>query len=408
MFYPSSGNGETNSLRGSKPYPAGIFNIPIIQENKHSPEYKQLFINKVIPRLHRFKPDLILISAGFDGHELEEMNLDYMKLNENDYRFITEELTKIANKYADGRIVSVLEGGYNINSGIVSSFAQSVMTHVKFLNIGANKFYYDVNNNSQESIENAKINTLEQARLKAKRKREYYLDQLNYKNIKKMKVENKIENGKKENLIKEDQVNENRINNSDYKINEDFRKDINKINNVPQDLIKKKNFNLNLSNESKDKNQDIFSNKYHNNFINNSNMNLDSEHNIYNINFAESGNYNHHHHLNLNNNDNNPNFFDLRTNRKSLLEEENLEGLHYNQTSHNNQDKNIFQTNKYINQDIDQFINMNEDQKNNIEGKSPTIKDKNNKQSDDNNVIDDNNNNNNILDEELLVEFEDE
>ncbi len=80
-FYPSSGSGQTNTIRGSKPYPAGILNIPILGENKYSPEYKQIFLNRVIPRLHKFKPDLILISAGFDGHELEEMNLNILGKN---------------------------------------------------------------------------------------------------------------------------------------------------------------------------------------------------------------------------------------------------------------------------------------------------------------------------------------
>jgi hypothetical protein len=90
---------------------------------------------------------------------------------------MTEEIMKISMKYSQGRVISVLEGGYNINSGVVSSFAQSVYTHVKFLNIGSQK---------NEEVEK---------KSKMKRKRDYLSDLENYRRSKKQKLlENEIQN----------------------------------------------------------------------------------------------------------------------------------------------------------------------------------------------------------------------
>ena len=67
-----------------------------------------------------------------------------MKLNEFDFAFITQQIQFIANKYCNGRVVSVLEGGYNVSSGLVSSFAQSAFFHARFLNSSINMFHcYD-------------------------------------------------------------------------------------------------------------------------------------------------------------------------------------------------------------------------------------------------------------------------
>lgn len=79
-FYPSSGNSHMNTNKKDNIYPGGILNIPITKESNKSHAYRNLFRLKVMPRLNKFKPDIIFISAGFDGHENEEMNLGYMKL----------------------------------------------------------------------------------------------------------------------------------------------------------------------------------------------------------------------------------------------------------------------------------------------------------------------------------------
>ena len=65
-----------------------------------------------------------------------------MKLNEFDFAYITQQIQFVANKYCNGRVVSVLEGGYNVSSGLVSSFAQSAFFHARFLNSSINVFQY--------------------------------------------------------------------------------------------------------------------------------------------------------------------------------------------------------------------------------------------------------------------------
>ena len=69
---------------------------------------------------------MILISAGFDAHIEDEMS--HVSLTEADYRWITDELKVIANEYGEGRIVSVLEGGY-----APSALGRSVVAHVNGL-----------------------------------------------------------------------------------------------------------------------------------------------------------------------------------------------------------------------------------------------------------------------------------
>jgi len=73
-----------------------------------------------------FAPELIIISAGFDAHV--EDPLAQLRLRESDYNWITTELVKIADRHAAGRIVSMLEGGYNL-----SALGRSVVAHIKAL-----------------------------------------------------------------------------------------------------------------------------------------------------------------------------------------------------------------------------------------------------------------------------------
>lgn len=79
-----------------------------------------------LPRLDAYAPELLLISAGFDAHR--EDDLGQMGLVEEDYAWITSRLKDIAAKHAKGRIVSCLEGGYNLNA-----LARSVEAHIRVL-----------------------------------------------------------------------------------------------------------------------------------------------------------------------------------------------------------------------------------------------------------------------------------
>jgi acetoin utilization deacetylase AcuC-like enzyme len=79
-----------------------------------------------LPRLHEFRPEMLFISAGFDAHR--EDDLGNMGLVEDDYAWITDRVCEIARRYARGRIVSCLEGGYNL-----SALGRSVVAHVRSL-----------------------------------------------------------------------------------------------------------------------------------------------------------------------------------------------------------------------------------------------------------------------------------
>ena len=82
-----------------------------------------------LPALNAFKPQLIYISAGFDGHREDDMG--NLGLVEADYEWVTKQLMAVANEHCQGRVISCLEGGY-----VLSPLARSVAAHVKVL-IGA-------------------------------------------------------------------------------------------------------------------------------------------------------------------------------------------------------------------------------------------------------------------------------
>jgi acetoin utilization deacetylase AcuC-like enzyme len=79
-----------------------------------------------LPKLRKFKPEFIFISAGFDAHREDEMG--QLNLVEADYAWITRQLMDVANESSQGRIVSCLEGGYHL-----SALARSVVAHIKEL-----------------------------------------------------------------------------------------------------------------------------------------------------------------------------------------------------------------------------------------------------------------------------------
>jgi acetoin utilization deacetylase AcuC-like enzyme len=79
-----------------------------------------------IPALDRFRPQLVFVSAGFDAHR--EDPLAYLKLGDEDYRWVTEKLLEVAARHAKGRVVSTLEGGYN-----VTALGRCVVEHVAAL-----------------------------------------------------------------------------------------------------------------------------------------------------------------------------------------------------------------------------------------------------------------------------------
>ncbi|MDX2257277.1 MAG: histone deacetylase family protein [Hyphomicrobiaceae bacterium] len=117
-LYPGTGApGETGV--------GNIWNAPL-RSGDGGQAFKDAFEARIRPSLVNFKPDIILISAGFDAHEADP--LASLRLVENDFLWVTEELAEIAEKTCDGRLVSMLEGGYDL-----TALARSVGVHVRTL-----------------------------------------------------------------------------------------------------------------------------------------------------------------------------------------------------------------------------------------------------------------------------------
>ncbi len=89
-------------------------------------DFLDAFENRIMPVLHKFRPELLLISAGFDAHVADP--LANLNLTEESFGTMTQFAAEIASKYSGGRIVSILEGGYNLDA-----LAKSVEAHVKVL-----------------------------------------------------------------------------------------------------------------------------------------------------------------------------------------------------------------------------------------------------------------------------------
>jgi len=115
-------------------------------------EMRDSYRKDIIPYLLEFNPDIIFISAGFDAHKKDSMNFGYVGMVEDDYEWLTEQLVKVANTCCNGRVISVLEGGYKIHGGIVSPFARSVASHVRALvDGGSSRALYDLQEAEWES-----------------------------------------------------------------------------------------------------------------------------------------------------------------------------------------------------------------------------------------------------------------
>jgi acetoin utilization deacetylase AcuC-like enzyme len=110
---------------GATPRADNMLNVPIPAYAK-GPVIRQVVEEAWIPRLDAFAPEMIFISAGFDAHRDDD--LGQLGLVEADYQWITQQLKALAKKHAKGRIVSCLEGGYNLGA-----LARSVEVHVRAL-----------------------------------------------------------------------------------------------------------------------------------------------------------------------------------------------------------------------------------------------------------------------------------
>ena len=114
-FYPYSG-GEPRAHAVNVPLPAYSGGDAV----------REAVRAQWLPALHAFAPQMIFVSAGFDAHRDDDMA--QMALVEADYAWLTQQIMALAAQYADGRIVSCLEGGYNL-----SALGRSVVAHLRVL-----------------------------------------------------------------------------------------------------------------------------------------------------------------------------------------------------------------------------------------------------------------------------------
>jgi acetoin utilization deacetylase AcuC-like enzyme len=110
---------------GVQPLGANMVNVPIPPYGRGA-QVREAVQTQWLPRLEDFKPQMLFISAGFDAHR--EDDLGQLGLVEDDYAWITRQLVAVAERHARGRIVSCLEGGYNL-----SALARSVAAHLRVL-----------------------------------------------------------------------------------------------------------------------------------------------------------------------------------------------------------------------------------------------------------------------------------
>ena len=121
-LYPGSGAPTERGV-------GNIFNAPL-RAGDGSHEFRDAMKTRILPALDDFTPDLLIISAGFDAHKRDP--LGSLELTEEDYVWATLYLMDEAHRHADGRVVSVLEGGYDLKA-----LASSLAVHVQALMRGS-------------------------------------------------------------------------------------------------------------------------------------------------------------------------------------------------------------------------------------------------------------------------------
>jgi acetoin utilization deacetylase AcuC-like enzyme len=115
-FYPYAGADSGNDH---------IINVPLAA-GAGSLEFREAVTNLWLPALEKFQPELLLISAGFDAHREDDMAM--LRLVDADYGWVTKQLKGIAERHCHKRIVSTLEGGYELHA-----LGRSAMAHIKEL-----------------------------------------------------------------------------------------------------------------------------------------------------------------------------------------------------------------------------------------------------------------------------------
>jgi acetoin utilization deacetylase AcuC-like enzyme len=118
-FYPGTGSASECGIADN------ILNVPL-RAGSGSREFRSAYESQILPALQNFAPDFIFISAGFDAHRLDP--LAELDLAEDDFSWVTSAICDVARTCCGGRVVSVLEGGYDLDA-----LARSAVAHVRAL-----------------------------------------------------------------------------------------------------------------------------------------------------------------------------------------------------------------------------------------------------------------------------------
>jgi len=117
-LYPGTGAASETGV-------GNIVNVPL-RPMSGSQEFRLAMTRTILPALDEFRPEMVLISAGFDAHRNDP--LAQLLLEDTDYTWATERLLEVARQHAGGRVVAALEGGYNL-----SALASSAAAHLRVL-----------------------------------------------------------------------------------------------------------------------------------------------------------------------------------------------------------------------------------------------------------------------------------
>jgi acetoin utilization deacetylase AcuC-like enzyme len=118
-LYPGTGSSRETGTDNN------VVNVPL-RAGSGSAEFRAAWGERILPLLDAFAPEFVIVSAGFDAHRADP--LAQLDVETEDFVWLTEELLAIADRHAKGRLVSVLEGGYDL-----AALAESAATHVQSL-----------------------------------------------------------------------------------------------------------------------------------------------------------------------------------------------------------------------------------------------------------------------------------
>jgi acetoin utilization deacetylase AcuC-like enzyme len=128
LFYASSHQWPCYPGTGME-HETGVYNNicnATLRPGSGSEEFRRAYTDRILPALDAFAPEFLFISAGFDAHIRDP--LAQLRVHTEDFAWVTRELLAIADRHASGRVVSTLEGGYDLQA-----LADSVAVHVRAL-----------------------------------------------------------------------------------------------------------------------------------------------------------------------------------------------------------------------------------------------------------------------------------